>query len=920
MADITFPIDGTNFTGELIPTSNNGSAAECYERWRIEAGLPSDSLAYIDGDDAMYVLNLGFTVGESSQSLVTFTTEGALHFYKSQTPVANQRSSSYNILANASLNQVGKDRVYFANPITPSISLVWGISGDMTSDSGLFQTNKLDTAIILTSCQQRGSHLTFRVQTAIRIKPSKIDIVVSYISGTKNGQVGIYTFEEQPVLNVNTLVGTTSNGGVGYDVLTAGTTSFTTVENLLHGFVKDGVSGEPIENALVRSHNPATGNIIATVSTDAAGGYAVAIPSDFQTYLVAMATGFPSKIKDFTEEQTEPYTFQMGVSDGQRPAFTTPVLVGMVNQPNVDGATSKTINRPAEVQEGDLLILFIGHRSDVTNSIISDGFELYHFEEDTTVAVPQQDTSIYTKIATANEPATYTVNVTSTGRIMLSIAAMRDCKIDNATYNSYEGSTPWVSTTPTPGEDKLQLLNVHWVNSNAVAKTPTFNPANSVSLPESSQNVTRNFIGSLNTQFDVIVDGLDADNRGRLSRLSFVGLPLVGFRAMIRGNVKKLGLPYGADIIGVSTLTPPTVVGTTTSNAETGDYELDVAPYQGQCNVMAVPNYGIQFIPDAVLPEGALVRPTTPNGYLYKVTVAGTSASTEPEWPTVENQLVVSGSVTMITEYMLRPLVNSLLTPVIEGDVPVEYLGWFTITGAANQVSVDNQTSVVEKTLTMPISGNLYITAGISQIGVFASLNDALLGQNRIALHTLKGQDVIEYAPFKFLSINEVDNTVYNFGLSDDGVTIVNSPSSVNIAAGDLRGLAYDSENSKLFILTIEGSTVNLYTADVNLSGGITNVTLARDLSAFMSNPSDTTSMRGVEYRKGVLFIADRISGNVHQIDSTTFLPIEGAPILDMGYAEFTPYKLKFDSDNLVIVGGYNTHSATYPVEFPEKP
>lgn len=42
---------------------------------------------------------------------------------------------------------------------------------------------------------------------------------------------------------------------------------------------------------------------------------------------------------------------------------------------------------------------------------------------------------------------------------------------------------------------------------------------------------------------------------------------------------------------------------------------------------------------------GDLVIPTTPNGHIYKATVAGTSGSTEPTWPT-DGTTVTDGSVT----------------------------------------------------------------------------------------------------------------------------------------------------------------------------------------------------------------------------------------------------------------------------------
>lgn len=461
MADILFAVDSTRFSSQFteLPTQIS-DAATAYESWRVEAGLPTGTISSIDGDDSIWLIDLGFSIGESSQSLVTFTTEGAMHFYKSSTPTAN-RSNSYNIPANPELNQPGMQRLYFSANLTPSISLAWGIDGDMTSDSGKWQTNGVDTAILFVGTQTRFSPNDFRVEIAFKFTPTNIEVIATYVSGVKTGQFSVYTFTEQGTVSNATLIPTDTDGGQSFEV-SAGTLSFSTLTETIMGFVKNGITGEPIENALVRSYSPSTGILFNSTTTDAVGSYEVNIPVDFQTYLVALATGFPSKVKDFTEEQTDPYTFQMGVDGG----------------------------------------------------------------------------------------------------------------------------------------------------------------------------------------------GVDPDPT---------------FKAMIRGNVQKLGVPFGAEIVGVSNAEPPAVVGTTTSDATTGDYELDVAPYTGQVNVMAIPDYGVEFTTNAVYPLGAIVRPTTPNGYLYEVTEAGTTdVNNEPTWPTQENQVVVSGTVTFVTRYMLRPLVNSLLTPVIE--------------------------------------------------------------------------------------------------------------------------------------------------------------------------------------------------------------------------------------------------------------
>lgn len=43
---------------------------------------------------------------------------------------------------------------------------------------------------------------------------------------------------------------------------------------------------------------------------------------------------------------------------------------------------------------------------------------------------------------------------------------------------------------------------------------------------------------------------------------------------------------------------------------------------------------------------GAAVRPTTRNNFVYEVTTAGTSAATEPTWPTVAGNTVADNTVT----------------------------------------------------------------------------------------------------------------------------------------------------------------------------------------------------------------------------------------------------------------------------------
>lgn len=137
------------------------------------------------------------------------------------------------------------------------------------------------------------------------------------------------------------------------------------------------------------------------------------------------------------------------------------------------------------------------------------------------------------------------------------------------------------------------------------------------------------------------------------------------FTAIISGNVKKLGVPYGAQVVVISNTATPEVVGHTVSDGVTGDYSVDVAPYSGECNIAVVPDYGINFPSSQALTTGVIVHPSTYNGYVYEVTTAGTVAALEPIWSTTEDGETVSGTVTFTTRLLLRPLMNGYIKPVV---------------------------------------------------------------------------------------------------------------------------------------------------------------------------------------------------------------------------------------------------------------
>ena len=62
--------------------------------------------------------------------------------------------------------------------------------------------------------------------------------------------------------------------------------------------------------------------------------------------------------------------------------------------------------------------------------------------------------------------------------------------------------------------------------------------------------------------------------------------------------------------------------------------------------VTAANSFGTTWAASTAYSVGDVVRPTTGNTYLYRVAVAGTSAGSEPTWPTVIGQNVTDNTVT----------------------------------------------------------------------------------------------------------------------------------------------------------------------------------------------------------------------------------------------------------------------------------
>lgn len=100
------------------------------------------------------------------------------------------------------------------------------------------------------------------------------------------------------------------------------------------------------------------------------------------------------------------------------------------------------------------------------------------------------------------------------------------------------------------------------------------------------------------------------------------------------------------------------VVGEGQSGA---DGALDITYTSATASViaLALDDYGVAWQPETAYAVGAVLHPATPNGYVYAVTVAGTTAAQAPEWPTSGS--VTNGSVTLEARPYYRPVASGPL-------------------------------------------------------------------------------------------------------------------------------------------------------------------------------------------------------------------------------------------------------------------
>lgn len=131
-------------------------------------------------------------------------------------------------------------------------------------------------------------------------------------------------------------------------------------------------------------------------------------------------------------------------------------------------------------------------------------------------------------------------------------------------------------------------------------------------------------------------------------------------------TVRAFGYEAQTHAIDGNEVTLSRTLGHATSDPATGEYTIDLlAGYADPIFVVAFDDYGADFTPDMALAVGDRVHPTTPNGYVWECTGAGTLPSEEPTWVVDTETAQLYGTASMIAKPFYRPMVHGPVAPEV---------------------------------------------------------------------------------------------------------------------------------------------------------------------------------------------------------------------------------------------------------------
>lgn len=157
------------------------------------------------------------------------------------------------------------------------------------------------------------------------------------------------------------------------------------------------------------------------------------------------------------------------------------------------------------------------------------------------------------------------------------------------------------------------------------------------------------------------------------------------------------------------------------SDEATGTRNLQATSNPGVDQITLTPTYAIaDWVATTAYSLGDSARPTTPTGYRYEVTTAGTSHSSEPTWPTTIGSTVTDGTIVwecVAEERDVNEITLALTEAALATNTPGAALniGTSILSGSANAVTVwirvENAVPTVSSTF-----GQAELTININEV------------------------------------------------------------------------------------------------------------------------------------------------------------------------------------------------------------
>ncbi|MFI7547210.1 hypothetical protein [Actinoplanes sp. NPDC049599] len=123
-------------------------------------------------------------------------------------------------------------------------------------------------------------------------------------------------------------------------------------------------------------------------------------------------------------------------------------------------------------------------------------------------------------------------------------------------------------------------------------------------------------------------------------------LSLLNKEADLNSDTLKVTLHSSSHTLGINT--HQYVSDLTDELSTAGGYTAGGATVTGSFALTVANSWASTHATATAVPLGAVRRPSTGNGYLYRAVVAGTTGGTAPTWPTVVGTTVIDGGVTWL--------------------------------------------------------------------------------------------------------------------------------------------------------------------------------------------------------------------------------------------------------------------------------